>query len=77
MGYNLHADRKHATSPLPQVTLCIDQFKEAQAQAQNLMIKAQQSWVKHKNMPKYKEGDLVWLEGKNLHTTQPTPKLGA
>ena len=41
------------------------------------MIKAQKSWVKYRDMPKYKEGDLVWLEGKNLYTTQPTPKLGA
>ena len=41
------------------------------------MIKAQRSWVKHKDTPKYKEGDLVWLEGKNLHTAQPMPKLGA
>ena len=47
MGYNLHADWKHATSPLLQVTLHVDQFKEARAQAQNLMIKAQKSWVKH------------------------------
>jgi hypothetical protein len=39
------------------------------------MIKAQQSWVKHCDTPKYKEGDLVWLEGKNLCTTQPTAKL--
>ena len=39
MGYNLRADWKQATSPLPQVTLRIDQFKEAWAQAQNLMIK--------------------------------------
>ena len=77
MGYNPRADWKHATSPLPQVTLRVDQFKEAQAQAQNLMIKAQKSWVKHQDTPKYKEGDLVWLEGKNLRTTQPTPKLGA
>ena len=71
------ADWKHATSPLLQVTLCLDQFKEARVQAQNLMIKAQKSWVKHQDMPKYKEGDLVWLEGKNLHTTQPMPKLVA
>ena len=77
MGYNPRADWKSATSPLPQVTLRVDQFKEARAQAQNLMIKAQKSWVKHKDMPKYKEGDLVWLEGKNLRTAQPTPKLGA
>jgi hypothetical protein len=39
------------------------------------MIKAQQSWVKHCDMPKYKEGDLVWLEGKNLCINQPTAKL--
>jgi hypothetical protein len=39
------------------------------------MIKAQQSWVKHCDMPKYKEGDQVWLEGKNLHLNQPTAKL--
>ena len=41
------------------------------------MIKAQKSWVKNKDTPKYKAGDLVWLEGKNLHTAQPTPKLAA
>ena len=41
------------------------------------MVKAQKSWVKHKDTPKYKEGDLVWLESKNLRTAQPTPKLGA
>ena len=75
MGYNPCADWHHATSPLPQVTLRLDQFKEAREQARALMIKAQQSWVKHKDTPKYKEGDLVWLEGRNLHLSQPTPKL--
>jgi hypothetical protein len=39
------------------------------------MIKAQQSWVKHRDTPKYKEGELVWLEGKNLRINQPTAKL--
>jgi hypothetical protein len=39
------------------------------------MIKAQQSWVKHRDMPKYNTGDLVWLEGKNLCINQPTAKL--
>jgi hypothetical protein len=39
------------------------------------MIKAQQSWVNHRDTPKYKEGDLVWLEGKNLRINQPTAKL--
>ncbi len=39
------------------------------------MIKAQQSWVKHKDTPKYQENDLVWLEGHHLRTNQPAIKL--
>ena len=53
----------------------LDQFKEARDEARRLMIKAQESWVKHRDTPKYKVGDLVWLEGKNLRTAQPTAKL--
>ena len=34
-------------------------------------------WVKHRNMPQYHEGGLVWLEGRNLHTSQPAAKLAA
>jgi hypothetical protein len=75
MGFNPHADWVHATSPIPRVTLHLEQLKEAWVQARDTMIKAQQSWVKHCDTPKYKEGDLVWLEGKNLHVNQPTAKL--
>jgi hypothetical protein len=75
MGFNLHADWIHATSPIPRVNLCLEQLKEAQVQARDTMIKAQQSWVKHRDTPKYKEGDQVWLEGKNLCINQPTAKL--
>jgi hypothetical protein len=75
MGFNPRADWIHATSPIPRVTLRLEQLKEAHDQAQTFMIKAQQSWVKHRDTPKYKEGDLVWLEGKNLQTNQPTAKL--
>ena len=39
------------------------------------MIKAQKSWVKKKNTPKYKVGDQVWLEGHHLRTNRPTIKL--
>jgi|SRR6266702_4175939 len=39
------------------------------------MIKAQQSWIKNCDTPKYKEGDLVWLEGRHLQTNQLTTKL--
>jgi hypothetical protein len=75
MGFNPRADWVHATSPIPRVTLRLEQIKEARVQAQEAMTKAQQSWVKHCDMPKYKEGDLVWLEGKNLRINQPTAKL--
>ncbi len=61
--------------PIPQVALRLDQFKKARQHAQELMIKAQQSWVKHKDTPKYREGDLVWLEGHHLRTNQPTAKF--
>jgi hypothetical protein len=75
MGFNPRADWIHATSPIPKVTLRLEQLKEARIQARDAMIKAQQSWVKHRDTPKYKEGDLVWLEGKNLRVNQPTAKL--
>jgi hypothetical protein len=75
MGYHPRADWNSSPSPLPQVTLRLDQLKQARDTAQQLMIKAQQSWVKHRDTPKYKEGDQVWLEGKNLRLNQPTAKL--
>jgi hypothetical protein len=75
MGYNPRADWISAPSPLPQVTLRLEQLKQARDMAQQLMIKAQQSWVKHRDTPKYKEGDQVWLEGKNLRLSQPTAKF--
>jgi hypothetical protein len=75
MGYNPRADWIDRPSPIPQVALRIQQFKEAREHAQQSMIKAQRSWVKHKDMPKFQLGDLVWLEGKNLRTVQPIAKL--
>ena len=39
------------------------------------MVKAQKTWVKHRNTPKFKVGDQVWLEGHNLHVIQPAAKL--
>ena len=34
------------------------------------MVKAQKSWFKHKDTPKYKVEDQVWLEGRYLRTNQ-------
>jgi hypothetical protein len=39
------------------------------------MTRAQGLWIKHKTTPKYKEGDQVWLEGRNLRIDQPAAKL--
>ena len=75
MGYNPHADWTDCPSPIPQVALHLDQFKHAQKHAEELMIKAQKSWVRNKDTPKYKVGDQVWLEGHHLRTNQPTTKL--
>ncbi len=74
-GFNLRADWTDKPSPIPQVALRLDQFKRARQHAQELMIKVQQSWVKHRDTPKYQEGDLIWLEGHHLCTNQPTAKL--
>jgi hypothetical protein len=39
------------------------------------MRRAQQSWVRQRDTPKYQVGDQVWLEGRHLCTNQPTAKL--
>ncbi len=63
MGYNPHTNWIDRPSPIPQVALRLQQFKEARVQAEELMIKAQNLWVKHKDMPHYQIGDLMQLEG--------------
>ena len=41
-----------------------------------MIIKAQKRWAQSKNSPRtYQDGDLVWLEGRNLHLDQPAAKL--
>ena len=75
MGYHPRADWTDKKSPIPQVTTRLEQLKEARNKAQELMKKAQLSWVQHRDMPKYKVGDQVWLEGRHLRTNQPTAKL--
>jgi len=74
-GFNPRTDWIDKPSPIPQVAMRLEQFKRARQRAQELMINAQKSWVKHKDTPKYKEGDLVWLEGRHLRTNQPMIKL--
>jgi hypothetical protein len=60
---------------IPCVTTRLEQYNEARRKAQELMRRAQQSWVRHRDTPKYRVGDQVWLEGRHLRTNQPTAKL--
>jgi hypothetical protein len=75
MGYHPHADWSGTQSSIPQVTTRLEQYNEARHKAQELMRRVQQSWVRHRDMPKYQIGDRVWLEGCHLCTNQPTAKL--
>ena len=75
MGYHPRADWTDKKSPIPQVMTRLEQLGEARDKARELMKKAQLSWVKHRDMPRYQVGDQVWLEGRHLRTNQPTAKL--
>ena len=51
-------------------------WKKARRIADEMIIKAQKQWVQSKNpLRTYQDGDLVWLEGHNLHLDQPVAKL--
>ena len=75
MGYHPRADWTEAPTTLPRVSTRLEQLRAARDKAQELMRRAQQSWVKHRDTPRYQVGDQVWLEGRHLHTHQPTAKL--
>jgi hypothetical protein len=75
MGYHLRADYSGMPSTIPHVTTRLEQYNEAWHKVQELMRWAQQSWVQHRDMPRYQKGDQVWLEGRHLRTNQPTAKL--
>jgi hypothetical protein len=75
MGYHPRADYSGMQSTIPQVMTRLEQYNKARRKAQELMQRAQQSWVRHRDTPKYKVGDQVWLEGRHLRTNQPTAKL--
>jgi hypothetical protein len=60
---------------IPRVTTRLEQYNEARCKAQELMQRVQQSWVRHRDTPRYQVGDQVWLEGRHLRTNQPMVKL--
>ena len=77
MGSHLRADWETNDSVMPQVTDRLERIGQAQKQAHNAMTRAQQMWVKCENVPQYRVGEKVWLDGRNLQTDRPMIKLAA
>ena len=76
MGYSPRAEIFDVTLSIPTVALQLRDWKKAWEDAQKLMIKAQKKWTKGKELEqKYKTGDQVWLEGRNLRIDRPSIKL--
>ena len=66
MGYHPRADGHDIISTSPLVEQWLDRLLQIRKDTQAHMTRAQHLWVKHRDTPKYKEGDKVWLEGRNL-----------
>ena len=78
MGYNPAAERWPATSTVPAPINQLEQWKKARESATIQMKRAQNRWAQAKHQGwTFQEGDLVWLEGGNLHLDQPSIKLAA
>ena len=77
MGYSPRAEWTTVLSPVPQVTHRLEQIQEARNQASAAMCKAQLGWIKDKERKQhaFRNGDQVWLDGRNIKTYQPTAKL--
>jgi hypothetical protein len=76
MGYHPRAEWTTVRSLIPQVTLQLDQIREARGQAQAAMIEVQQGWEWWKRTaPMFQVGDQVWLDGRNIKMFHPTAKL--
>ena len=76
MGYKPRAEIFNIPSSVPTVELHADIWRRARGNANKLIIKAQKRWAQAKQQGRtFKEGDMVWLEGRNLHIDQPMAKL--
>ncbi len=75
MGYEPWATWEISKSSLPQITTCLDQMIEARQVAHEARRTAEASWEWQKHQQRFKEGNQVWLEGRNIHTSHPTTKL--
>ena len=76
MGYSPRAEIFNVTLSIPTVALRLRDWKRAREEVQRLMIKAQKKWTKGKELiQRYKTGDQVWLDRRNLRIDWPSVKL--
>src|SRR6266404_4124596 len=75
MGYKPRATWEISKSLLPQITMHLDQMIEARQVVHEARQTAEVSWERRKHQQWFKEGEQVWLEGQNIHTSHPTAKL--
>ena len=71
----------HAQATLRQIGMPIDQRREKleslHKRPHNTILYSQMMMIKDTTFKSYQEGDLVWLDVKNLKTTHPSHKLRA
>src|SRR6266404_2084417 len=75
MGYEPRATWEVTRLPLPQITTCLEQIIEARQVVYKARQMAEESWEQRKHQQWFKEGNQVWLEGRNIHSSHPTTKL--
>ena len=65
---------------VPTADTCLEALQRARKEAQaSLKIAAEAMRIQHDHfgteLPPFKKGDQVWLDGKNIHTNHPSEKL--
>ena len=76
MGHMPRVHKAAKDTKVPNLTKRQRALETIREEAALAMQYAQESWVKPTNYTPYREGDKVWLEATNLHTTHPIRKLG-
>src|SRR5712672_1968587 len=77
MGYIPRAHQLEHIGPVPKIEEQKEQLEKIRNQAQEAMKRAQSMWRKDKEWTEYQVDQKVWLEAKNIKTTQPMTKLRA
>ena len=75
MGFTPPAHQAMVPVKVPNLIKRRTELTKAWENALQAIRNAQEKWGRPTTYVPYKEGDLVWLEGTNLHTTHPTKKL--